>query len=325
MYRSLHLPYLLRFLKMMILFSVILFFYFFLPTNSYAHAGGGPPFVKVNGTYCPNDPYFQNISLINIPQDIAPQIYQRNQDVHFEVDLTYLTNQLAIIATNVHRLDFRWSLYQGATFEQQKGGYHYGRETSYTFDRARTYLVVIEAKMPTDTNYTKIDTIQVHIVPYKNYVLPDSSIFIASNDFNINKPVLLESKTFFDPSVKQPQYLWDFGDGILEKGQKVTHSFTKLHLNSLSYIYERAIDDNGLMTDVGFTVGNVNNKLIIVPFGNMSSAPVVTGSITQETTFTNKQRNKEHFLQRGHIIAGVSILILFCIVFLFIVSRKVKK
>src|SRR5438309_10290416 len=116
------------------LFSLAFFaLLLFVPQKAFAHVGGGPPFVKVNGQYCPNDNYFQGSSTMNIPQDLAPGVYLPNQPIQFEVDLNRLVGQLSITSDFVNSLAFRWSFYQGDNLNERFGQDSPGETTtSYT-------------------------------------------------------------------------------------------------------------------------------------------------------------------------------------------------
>ncbi len=267
-----------RFFVSLFAFLIVLFV---VPSPSFAHTGGGPPFVTVNGAYSPNDLYYQGVSAINIPQDQAPSTYLPKRSVSFAVDLDRLQGQLSILPSFVHKLTFRWSFYQGTNFTEQIGGYQYGQTTSYTFSKPRTYLVLIDAKAPTDPDYITIDAVQVNIVPFAGYRLPKATIAIGSDDFTKTNPILFISDTKFDPSVSRPRFLWDFADEKIQQGQRIEHTFSDMTPLSISYVYTRVIDDNGLMDDVGFNVENVNDKVKFVPFGNMNSVPIRVGTRQQ--------------------------------------------
>src|SRR5258708_37297090 len=101
------------------------FLFLAFPLVSFAHVGGGPPFVKVNDKYSPNDYYYQGPSAITVPQDLAPETYLPNKQVTFTVDINKLVNQLSITTEFINTLTFRWSVYQGQNLDQQLGGYQY--------------------------------------------------------------------------------------------------------------------------------------------------------------------------------------------------------
>lgn len=299
------------------IYSLSLLIFLFSSNIAFAHVGGGPPFVKVNHKYCPNNPYYQGESTINIPQDIAPDVYLQNKPISFEVDLDKLVNQLSITSDFINSITFRWSFLDGENLDKQISNiYQYGKTTTYTFPKPKTYLVAIEAKAPTDPEYITIDTVKVDVVPFQGYKLPKISIAIGSDDFSNQTPVLFVSKSKFDPSVSHPMYLWGFAENKIQRGVSIEHSFAAMTSPSLTYVYHRIIDDNGLMSDMGFSIDYIKNKLTFIPFGNMTSVPITIGTREQAKKLQEQQTKIGNISLQLPILVGTIGIIGFLFFFL---------
>lgn len=274
--------------------------------------GGGPPFVKINGQYCPSNLYYQGLSALTIPQDKALYDYLPNKQISFEVDLNQLGGQLSILPHAVSRLSFRWSFYQDENFTKRVGGYQTGKIATYSFPRPGTYLVTVDAKMPTDAEYTMIDTVQLNIVPRTGYILPKAFVVIGT-DFKKSTSVVFISRATVDKSTKKTLSFWDFGTGVPKEGVSLTHSFNNLtQLNAMTYVYNRVVDENGLSSDVGFNVEYRQNKLVFHPFGNMNDIPMRVSSL--EEVQKVQEIKPQSFSFTPFVSIGVILLVIFFVV-----------
>lgn len=236
--------------------------------QSFAHVGGGPPFLEINGGYAVTNPYYQGEAAFNVTQDIAPkEIYPVNQPIHFEVD----TSKLLIPPEVANNSLFRWSIEKTETFFEKPTEYKMAKSIDLTFDKNGSYLVILEAHAATEYEFTVIDTVQINASSNPSYTLPKPTILIGTKNMKVAAPITYVSKTIFDPSVKSATYMWDSGNNTLQKGQSITVDYS--NSQPLTYFYHRVRDDHGFVTDVGFDVYNTNGSLEFHPFGSMTSAP----------------------------------------------------
>src|SRR5476651_1613423 len=217
---------------------LVLFFVFvnlFSPLRVFAHLGVGPPYLKVNDIYCPTNLAYVGGTALVMPQDYAPSVYLPNQPVEFLVDLQNLSFPPEVS----NNMTFRWSFYQGNNFSDRKGEYQYGVKINSTFSEPRSYLLKVEAKPAGDVDFTLLDTVLVHVIPYKGYSLPVGDVEIDSKTFDPSDSVLLQDRPTFSKRVKHPVFLWDFGEGKIERGKNITKKFRKFD----NFLYTRVIDD----------------------------------------------------------------------------------
>lgn len=213
-----------------------------------AHLGSSPPFVVVNGKYAQNNPLFQaglTQKGLNLPQDSSPDVYVINSSIHLFVD----TSQLSINPAIVDQVEFRWTFSRGTNFENQIDQTVTGKEITKSFSKAGSYLVTLAAKSP-GHDYNILDTIELQIVPSKNYPLPKSAVQITS-------ALQSGTTTIFTNTANAPDatFLWDFDENKVERGKTISKVFSQ------SYFYApviaRVIDKNGLISDTGiYAIGD---------------------------------------------------------------------
>lgn len=272
-----------------IFFSVLLFAN---PSRVAAHAGGGPPFLKINGEYAKTNPYFQGTTTINIPQDNAPDTYLVGKPINFVIEVDVLLKQTTIPPADKEKISFRWSFTHGENFESGDKKYLYGEHITRTFTESRSYLLTLEAKSPVDKDYMVIDTVQIDILPSQSYQRPAISLFVGAE----KTKVLFLSQATFDQSVKFPKYVWDFSDGQLYPEMSITKDFSNLDTYAIGMIFNRVIDDKGFIADVGFSVYKSQDTLKFSPFSGMKEIPVNYVTYDQAVGFTEQSKKKNSVL-----------------------------
>jgi len=72
-------------MKYVLLFVVIVLCALLVTTSyTFAHPGGGPPFLKINGVYADTDSYSPQL------EDISQSLYEKGEELLFEIDTTAL-------------------------------------------------------------------------------------------------------------------------------------------------------------------------------------------------------------------------------------------
>jgi hypothetical protein len=307
-------------LKSISLLILCLFFMLLNPGQTEAHIGGGPPFLKANGKYVPANQYYQGDTLLNVAQDLPIDNFIVKQPIKFEIDLDQMQKQTTIPPEQVQQLEFRWSWADGNTFQNQDKNYASGSTYTRTFSQPGTSLLITEARAPGDDQWILIDTTQVNVVPNSSYITPQVTIHVGTQDNNAQKAVILYSDAKVDKSSAKNIYLWDFNDGKTYHGSSVTRTFADVNKYGIATIYNRIIDGNGIMTDVGFTAENAENTLHFAPFGNMKSMPVKLETYSDVSALT--KQNTGNAAPTKNIIllsaAGVFIIIFIVIAWLLL-------
>ncbi len=221
----------------------------FIAQNSFAHVGGGPPFLKINGIYTPTNVLYFGVSKITVPQDIAPANYVVNQPISFFVD----TTQLLLPPDIASQTTFRF------TFDSTVKEYEYGTTLTHTYNKPKSYLLILDAKAPGQPDYVTIDTIQVNILSNKNYQFPHADFSIYTDKLLANRPIATVANPVVDPSTTIKSITWDFGDGTLVQDKTAQHVYQDIHDYATYPIVFRVVDNNGFIFDTGFIIQAVNN------------------------------------------------------------------
>lgn len=233
-------------------------FLFFFPTNVFAHAGGGPPFVSVNGELAQTNPYYQGTSSINVPQDTLKAIFFPHQEITLSID----SSKLPIPSNIISQSEFSWIFFKGDNFLDQVGEIQKGQSITQTFTTPGSYLVNVYLSFEGDPQL--LDTIQLNVVPSKDYMPPRLTIAISQFPNDMTRPITFTANPTLDKRSSVRNSFWDSGDGKLVMGKEFKHTYETS--NFVSYIYHRVIDSEGLITDVGFQAQGVQGKISFVPF-----------------------------------------------------------
>ena len=139
-------------------------------------------------------------------------------------------------------LEYNWSLSDGRTFA--------GRDASFQFENPGDYdftLTVNDGQKV--SNSIQSITKSIHI----NY--PPEPV-IAGQSVSTSSKQVFSAESSSDADNKIVSYIWDFGDGLADKGKKVTHLFAK----SGKYIVKLTVDDGQKQTN---SIQSVTHDLVI--------------------------------------------------------------
>ena len=110
-----------------------------------AHAGGGPPFVKVNGEYALTNPLFQgnvNEKGLEIPQDITKSLYTINTPITLDVEI----DKLGLSPENTEQVEFIWTFSKGDNFQHKVHKPLTGEHVTTSFSNVGSYLITVESR-----------------------------------------------------------------------------------------------------------------------------------------------------------------------------------
>lgn len=292
-------------MKRILIVFIIIFFFVNAPITAFAHLGGGPPFLKVNGKDADTNPLNQGASTFTIPWDLPPENYLLSMPVTFVIDVAELMKATTVPADLAKDIRFRWSIGTGDNFENKQNESSTINSLTKTFNKPGSYLVIIEAKLPKDSDFILIDTVQVNIVPEQSYQLPYASVFLGTQFDDVKKNVFLLSDSGSDASTTIEKYLWDFGEGKLEEGISVQRRFEKAETLGIEQIFHRVIDANGFIADIGFIAENRNDKIQFAPFNNEKNLLVTVGTYEEAAERAGKTESKLSMPQFIGVAFGV--------------------
>ncbi len=245
-----------------VLYAIFSFFAWsaFYPTPLSAHAGSGPPFLRINNQLANTNPYSSAM------QDLAPQKYSSGQSLHFAIDLHALNIPQSIADTT----QFRWK------FSTDDLKYEYGSEVSHTYTIPKTYLVTVEVLPPQTQTYIPLDVVQINVLPNHPYTLPNDVISITIDSLTSTSPIHFLSSTKLDPSAKSITYFWDFGDGDSSREKNPTHVYQGTDFAYLVSL--KLTDSNKFVAYTGLIAGSNNGKLYFEnPYNKKKKIAVNTG------------------------------------------------
>ena len=289
-------------MKRLLLIIIPFIFMFFQTKIVFAHVGGGPPFLEVNGQYAQTNPFFSNDPTINIPQDTNPDTNPIlvNQPINFMVD----TSKLLVPPEIAKASTFRWN------FTGDTKTYEFGTHITHAYTKPGSYLITLDVKGPTDTDYLTIDTTEISILPSINYHVPHVKLSIETENHQSNKPIYFTAIITTDSHATIKSTIWTFGDGTSSTKQNALHTYTNLTNYTTYPVVLRVIDSNNFTTDTGVIIQVVNNKLQFIDAnGNTTTIPV-SNKIVMET---GKQTSPH---QKPILFIGISAFLSVSIVFL---------
>lgn len=233
-------------------------FLFLFPQTVSAHSEGLVPFFKMNDELPKEYPLMvENISpqTIDIPQDIAPQTYLANEPIDFLID-TQLLKQVYPEET-LQKLTYQWEFGDGAKAEGVVNTHEYKSIGTYTL---RIYAAFSETGVAPQL----IQSTQVHIVPTKDYKLPNPQIRIkrvpitdGAASLNMQRPVNFEASFAEKPQAEIVSYQWDFGDGQKATGESVVYEYGETVIAATPVL--RVTDKNGFVADTFVLLTNDAN------------------------------------------------------------------
>lgn len=217
------------------------------PLKAHAHIANLSPFLSINGKLTGNNLHFYKTEALVIPMDVAPESYLKNQNLEFKIDISKIESDQASAEAR-----FRWS------FDPNSKDFPEGTNVKHTYTEAGTYFVKLEMKTPNDQEFKTFNTIQLNVLPDKNYRLPNIRIGTLGSDYKNGKPIT------FIPLIKPgtssvKTLLWDLGDNQTSQEREVTKTFS--NIKDPKFIYLRAIDSQGLVGDNLIDVSTEGNKV----------------------------------------------------------------
>jgi hypothetical protein len=229
-------------MKYLVLYALIFVLIFRLVSLVSAHTAGQPSFFRVNGVYSAYYPVPTSSSPeFKLPQDIAPENYLVNESINFEIDSSLLPMPKAV----VDKAEFSWDFGDGTKKAGLKNTHAYSKPGTYFLDISAKYN---EGK-PSSLNEGKpsslnedvtgepqlIQSMIINIVPSKDFKLPKAVLLINGRQSKDPLTDTLQAKFNqefeFDGAMSESdapitEYIWDFGDGQLSAGAKISHKYT---------------------------------------------------------------------------------------------------
>lgn len=241
----------------------------FIPQSVDAHAGGGPPFLLINGKYAQANKLYAGGANITISMDDAPEKYLVGQPIQFKVD----AEKLLVPKDVIEKSTFRWS------WEEGSQAYDYGLEVSHTYPQQGSYLMSLMVKGPEEADFLILDTIQMDILPRSGYRTPTAAIHIVGKSYKTGKPVDFTSKTTTDPSTSVKAYEWHFGAEPPVREADTSYTYKDAYL--FDYIFLKVADGNGFYVWDAIQVSADNGEIEFFSLqSNSPNVPTVSGGLT---------------------------------------------
>ena len=203
---------------------VLLLIIFALPSNTFAHALGQPPYFKVDGVFTDYYPVpTTSLPDFKLPQDIAEGIFLVNQNIEFEIDPEALPVPAEVVKTTT----FLWEYGDGTKAQ--------GLRNSYAYKAPGTYFLNIYADSEQGFGPQLLQSTAINILPSADYKLPKAVIEV--NGKESNDPLLDIIEVNFSGEQKFSagksdggssavrEYFWDMGDMNLREGVEVRYSY----------------------------------------------------------------------------------------------------
>jgi hypothetical protein len=232
------------FTKVFVLSALIVSF-LYIPSLVRAH-GSSVPYVKINDTYVFENPIKEAAvsKSFLVGSDIATSSgYLVNEPVVFAIDEQLFPNPYGTSSSV-----FQWNFADGTEKVE-------GQRVIHTFTKPGTYIVELAAAFPGKTqDFSEVDTIQLSILPSKDYALPVAKIKIngkriGDKQFDITT-IQPMTRITFDASESTGsgmKYIWDFGDDTEITKQIVVHRYHRDDYLPIAVL--RVTDANNIMTD----------------------------------------------------------------------------
>jgi hypothetical protein len=188
-----------------------------LPSSSYSHSIGQPPYFKVNGIFTDYYPVpTTSLTDFVLPEDNASGIFIVNEQINFEID----TEALPLPDQIIKETKFIWDFGDGEIGE--------GLSNKHTYNKPGTYFVAIKADSGQGFEPQSLQSTAINILPDKNYVLPKAIIEINGKrsedplldivDVNFSKSINFDASKTEKGTAEINEYLWDLGDQNFRTG-----------------------------------------------------------------------------------------------------------
>lgn len=223
-----------------------------IPTTVHGHAGGGLPFLKVNNEYALTHQLIAGYpdSKLNIPQDYVKDSFVTGTPIQFKIE----KQNLGLMPELQSKARFVWNWDDGT----QKS---YGEEITHTFAKSRSYIISVDIEFPEEKSQVLLDTVLIHSVPSKEYIIPQPSIKTKEQQIILNKPVnfSFDVKKDKDSYIKSSIWKLDFG----EYSQEENPTFTYKNDNSTHMVFLKVTDSNDFVGFSGITINAYNGVVEI--------------------------------------------------------------
>ncbi|HSX57806.1 MAG TPA: PKD domain-containing protein [Candidatus Saccharimonadales bacterium] len=246
-------------MKRLLLFLPLLLLFF----TQTAQAHLGPPYVKINGVLTLGNPATSGSVLFKIANALSAEPVVVNQNATFTIQVDQAPFKIGEgqgCETCVPAGNLFWEFGDGGTAQGVSGTHKYSKTGSY--------IAKLRAHDPTTSDPIDLETIQINIIPTKDYTTPKAVVKVngttVTDPFNQPLSVDKNSTTYFDAGSSTgniKSYSWDFADGSkLETGKKVSHKFDFSQPYAYSYFpILRVEDKNGIYSDAVVQVSSDQN------------------------------------------------------------------
>lgn len=217
---------------------------FFL-ASSLALAHGGDSFTSINGLPNESNPAASGSIFFKIPNELAVKTYLVNEQVNFKIDPKLLPDGNNQVVAD----DFIWEFGNNQTSK--------GLAVSTRFSQPGSYLVYIKVRNATSAEPVELESMQVNILPTKDYSPPKAVIEVNGKLVNqpFEEPIVVKKGSKIKLSAKSSEgniskYTWDLADGTkLKTGPEIEHTFTSSTTSYAFFPVLRVEDKNGLYSD----------------------------------------------------------------------------
>ncbi len=218
----------------------ILFLSFFVVGGVSAHGGALSPLV-VNGedalaNEIADDAQPKNIELA---KSVAPRPYVIGEEVTF-------TFNAELLPDYSEDKQYEWELEENIFA---------GQRVQHKFSNPGTRIVHLREKAKTESYTTRIESLEVAVVPVKWYGLPKAVLSVNGKpaldtlfDYIEIKPGTVVQFDAGSSTGKIASYIWDFGDGKTGEGQTVSHTYRRGTFFPV-YAVLRVTDESGITAD----------------------------------------------------------------------------
>jgi hypothetical protein len=235
-----------------------------------------------------------------------------NKPISLYVD----TNQLLVPPDIAAASTFRWTMAEGSK------EYKFGQKLQYTYTKPGSYIMSLEVKAPGESDFLLIDTLQLDVLPYSNYKLPQAHISIATDHRQSKKPMLFQSTFSADPSTKVSAIIWGFGDGATSTKKDVLHTYTNLQDYATIPVIFRVTDKNHFSGYAGvILLANKGTLHFVNNLGKENPIPV------NDTIPIIQPKNEDLNKKMNFPLVAISaiIFIIICAILFFVIIKFKKK
>jgi hypothetical protein len=231
-------------------------------SKSHLHKHAEPTlvFFKINGEAA--KPYLEirNTSKdFLLPFFVSPQIVLVNEAIDIEIDPGILeTASIKAHNSTIPDAKFIWDFGDGKLGSGTRNKHAYSKPGSYILS------IYIQSKLFDEPKIFK--TLLFHILPQKNYRLPQAVIEINGQLVRENsreviktsfqKPVKLVATKSIAGTTELVEYVWDLSDRSLSKQPALSHTYNRASYNARPIL--RVRDKNGFISDAYVEILNLD-------------------------------------------------------------------